>query len=578
MAEASLDVIVGANIGPLQKGLKKAEATAANFVKGIGSVAKLVATTAAGTAVAMVTTSIVAYRKVEEAQSKLTASLKANGQAAGVSVSQVAAFATQLSTTTRFAAAATTEAAAGLARFQNIKGGNFTETIKQSQNLATVMGKDLPAASQLVGHALNNPIEGYLELARAGVGFSDSQIDAIQSMQQAGDIAGAQGVILAQLQSQFGGAAEAAGDTLAGKLDILMNSVMNVAAVVGEAMVPSISVAVQWITDLVKSIDMVKVKSVAFEWMTKAVGFAADAVQMLKIGFMAAKTGILQGLTFMVQGFLKLSSGIEWAINGMRKLAGLDAVKSQLGSVEEFAKAMQNVTDESAGEVIKAWEKPWASAETGKFFEEMKVKGVEAAEVQAKAIHKGPVAAVKLLTERQIEAQTEATNMIRQMQMDVKYFGMDDKQRKVAELKEKGASAGQVSQMSKLGHQLRGKELTQEFASPLENFQREMIKLKEVFDSGSIDQRTFDKARGKLVGDFQSAMPQSKVAAGGAMTARSGEARSAILNYRNMQRSADPMVALQRLEEQVLEETKQQTWYLRQLAKGQPQVASFSGI
>src|SRR4030067_915956 len=57
-------------------------------------------------------------------------------------------------------------------------------------------------------------------------------------MMEAGDVAGAQGIILAELQKEFGGSAEAAGKTFAGQLDILKNSLLNVAEGVGMSLMP----------------------------------------------------------------------------------------------------------------------------------------------------------------------------------------------------------------------------------------------------------------------------------------------------------------------------------------------------
>jgi hypothetical protein len=43
-----------------------------------------------------------------------------------------------------------------------------------------------------------------------GVSFTDQQKEQIKTMQEAGDMAGAQGVILAELNKEFGGSALAA--------------------------------------------------------------------------------------------------------------------------------------------------------------------------------------------------------------------------------------------------------------------------------------------------------------------------------------------------------------------------------
>jgi hypothetical protein len=61
-----------------------------------------------------------------------------------------------------------------------------------------------------VGKALNDPIKGVTALGRAGVQFTAQQKEQIAALVESGDVAGAQTIILQELETQFGGAAEAA--------------------------------------------------------------------------------------------------------------------------------------------------------------------------------------------------------------------------------------------------------------------------------------------------------------------------------------------------------------------------------
>jgi predicted nucleic acid-binding Zn-ribbon protein len=61
-----------------------------------------------------------------------------------------------------------------------------------------------------VGKALNDPIKGVTALGRAGVQFTAEQKELITTLTESGDVAGAQAIILGELETQFGGAAEAA--------------------------------------------------------------------------------------------------------------------------------------------------------------------------------------------------------------------------------------------------------------------------------------------------------------------------------------------------------------------------------
>ena len=91
-----------------------------------------------------------------------------------------------------------------------------------------------------VAKALNDPIQGITALSRAGVSFTEQQKEQIKAMVEAGNIVGAQKIILAELTSEFGGAAKMAGGTFAGRLEILRNNLGDVAEEIGMALMPAV--------------------------------------------------------------------------------------------------------------------------------------------------------------------------------------------------------------------------------------------------------------------------------------------------------------------------------------------------
>ena len=102
---------------------------------------------------------------------------------------------------------------ANMLTFGNVAGEQFDRAQQAAVDLATRMDGDLQSAALLVGKALNDPIKGLTAMGRAGIQFSADQKQAIQAMVATGDIAGAQRVILGELEKQFKGAAQAAADT-----------------------------------------------------------------------------------------------------------------------------------------------------------------------------------------------------------------------------------------------------------------------------------------------------------------------------------------------------------------------------
>lgn len=119
----------------------------------------------------------------------------------------------------------------------------FNQTEAAITDMATAMNQGvIPSQEQLkqvtiqVGKAMNDPIQGMTALRRVGVSFTESQVAMITQMQKSGDLMGAQKMILSELQSEFGGAAKAAGDTFAGAIAKAQNKVDNFKESVGQGL------------------------------------------------------------------------------------------------------------------------------------------------------------------------------------------------------------------------------------------------------------------------------------------------------------------------------------------------------
>lgn len=175
---------------------------------------------------------------------KLDAVLRATGGAAGVTTEEISKLANQLQLVTDFEADATVGAAGVLATFTQVKGDVFKEAIVSAQNLSAVMGQDLQSSVVQIGKALNDPIKGIAALSRVGVSFTQQQKDQITQMTKAGNIAGAQAVILKELQTEFGGAAEA----MSNPFTRIGNIVGDVVEGIGSVFLPSLEAVASMIT------------------------------------------------------------------------------------------------------------------------------------------------------------------------------------------------------------------------------------------------------------------------------------------------------------------------------------------
>lgn len=98
---------------------------------------------------------------------------------------------------------------ANMLTFGNIGGKAFERAQLAAVNLSARLGQDLQSSTMQLGKALNDPVQGITALSRVGVSFTAQQKEQVKAMVAAGNAAGAQSLILAELEKQFGGAAEA---------------------------------------------------------------------------------------------------------------------------------------------------------------------------------------------------------------------------------------------------------------------------------------------------------------------------------------------------------------------------------
>lgn len=174
----------------------------------------------------------------EQAQAQLNAVLESTNGAAGLSADQINELANAYSTLTMFDDEAIVGAESVLLTFTEIGEDVFPTAVESILDVSQALGQDLQSSTVQIGKALNDPIAGISALSRVGVSFTEDQKEMIKSLVESGDTMGAQKIILAELQKEFGGSAEAAGQTMAGQLAILNNEFENVKEEAGTAFIP----------------------------------------------------------------------------------------------------------------------------------------------------------------------------------------------------------------------------------------------------------------------------------------------------------------------------------------------------
>ncbi len=107
-----------------------------------------------------------------------------------------------------------------LLTFGEIKGATFDAATALTVDLAAALGGAPKDQAMMLGKALNDPIHGLTALGKAGLTFSEEQKSAIAAMQESGDMAGAQAIIIAELNRQVGGQAEAQAKAAGGMVQL----------------------------------------------------------------------------------------------------------------------------------------------------------------------------------------------------------------------------------------------------------------------------------------------------------------------------------------------------------------------
>jgi hypothetical protein len=158
--------------------------------------------------------------------SRMSAIIRATGGVAGRTTAQLEAQAQALARASLESVDGVMSAQRVLLTFRNVQGEVFDRAIESAADLAAAMGGDIVSATRQIARALEDPINGVTALTRSGTVFTTAQRDMIRAMVEAGDTAGAQAVILAELEGQYGGAARAV-PPLSSALDSLGQSMGN---------------------------------------------------------------------------------------------------------------------------------------------------------------------------------------------------------------------------------------------------------------------------------------------------------------------------------------------------------------
>jgi uncharacterized protein YdbL (DUF1318 family) len=273
------------------KGLRQANAQFAKLQGSIGSLGRnfAVAGAAIAGATAIIAKNAQSLARIERINAQTAQTIQSMGNASNISAKEVETLAGSLEALTATEAETIQEGANLLLTFKNISNqageGNdiFNQTTAAMVDLARAMGTSASGEAIRLGKALNDPIRGVASLTRVGVSFTEEQRNQIKALQQSGDLMGAQKIILAELQQQFGGSGAAFAQTFTGQLELMGHEL----GTIGEEATMSVMPALQgMLTELRELIPIIgpqlkaAIESVDFVALGKSiVGFTTFLVE-----------------------------------------------------------------------------------------------------------------------------------------------------------------------------------------------------------------------------------------------------------------------------------------------------------
>jgi hypothetical protein len=235
-----------------QKELKKAQRSFEQTAKSMQSIGKKLSLAVTAPLVILGKTSFDAAMQSRNAFAQVEQALATMGAASGKTAADLKKSAKQLETFSNFDDDEILQkVTAQLLTFGRISGDVFDRAQQAAVDLSARLGTDLQSSAIQLGKALNDPVKGLTALSRAGVSFSPVQAELIKNLVKTGRAAEAQGIILGELEKQYGGSAKAAREATPG--GDLLQAWRDLQETIGEALIPAFAAFERAVVPLMKA-------------------------------------------------------------------------------------------------------------------------------------------------------------------------------------------------------------------------------------------------------------------------------------------------------------------------------------
>ena len=323
----TLDLVArtGNFVAGLDQAARHSQKRAKEIEKSMANAADAIKNVVGALAVGVSFTQIIrATADFQNEQAQLAAVLKSTGEAAGYTQAQLNDMADAMSSVSIISAGEINQAQTTLLAFTGIVGEEFPRALQSAIDMASRTGMSVVSAAETIGRALDIPSKGLAALSKQGFRFSEEQKKLAEYLESTGRTAEAQAIILEALEESYGGAAQAARDTLGGALTALSNSFNDL--LTGEDGVDQATDAINSLTD---ALSDPRIK---------------EAFSVIVAGVFGVTEAVAKALPYVVD-FTK------WAAEELAVIAGGIGLHD-LDRLEEKASKLQSLltTMESRGE------------------------------------------------------------------------------------------------------------------------------------------------------------------------------------------------------------------------------------
>jgi hypothetical protein len=324
--EVSIKDLMGGKLDQLINKVDRLEGGVTSFGKTAGGVfAGLQLDRIANSIMDFAASTVADFNASAQAGAQLEATMTSTGNAAGLTREQYDELSKSAQRLTLFDDDVVTSMQSVLGTFTQVRGEIYQNAVPAILDMSQKLGTDLQGSAIQVGKALNDPVKGITALGRAGVSFTETQKEMIKQLVETGNVVGAQQIILAELNKEFGGSAAAAAEVGSGPLTQLQNRFGDLKEEVG-------GVAVAFMAQFIPVLDW------AIETLQSFIGWCQQNVDLLQalaigIGVAAALWGTYLLVINAVVIAKQIWTGVQWALNAAMNANPIGILITAIGAV-----------------------------------------------------------------------------------------------------------------------------------------------------------------------------------------------------------------------------------------------------